>query len=103
MRYQAPATPALWFTAPVLDFSGTGARLMAEHPFRVGDAVTLQFLLPPLQRFVALEARVVRAAPSKLGTMQIGVVFDRAKADARRAIAEAASFFLFRRVKAERA
>jgi hypothetical protein len=97
VRYRTPGVSSgrVWSTSPLRDFSGTGVRFLAEHPFEAGQRMTLQLLLPMAREPVEVAARVAWAKPTMSGLVELGVAFEAEQEErARRLIHDAAAFFL---------
>lgn len=95
VRYQAfGAKSDAWLTSPLRDFSSGGARFLSGQPFRTGETIVLQLLLPTSQQPIVLKARVSWNKPGSLGSVEIGVEFEPTALAARKAISDAAQFFL---------
>ena len=95
VRYQAfGAKSDAWLTSTLRNFSSVGARFLSGQPFRMGETIVLQLLLPTSRQPIVLKARVVWNKPGSLGSMDIGVEFEPTELAARKAISDAAQFFL---------
>jgi hypothetical protein len=65
-----------WLVSPLRDLSSGGARFLSERPFKAGQFIELQLLLPFARDPVVLRARVAWTKPGRLSMMEIGVTFD---------------------------
>jgi Tfp pilus assembly protein PilZ len=65
-----------WLVSPLRDLSSSGARFLSEQPFKAGQFIELQLLLPFAHEPLALRARVAWTKPARLGMLEIGVTFE---------------------------
>ena len=101
VRYQSlPAAPRSWLVSTLRDFSQTGARFFCDRPFGVGEAMSLELVLPTSKEPVTLTARVVWAKPSRLGMTELGIEFTPPDERAASVITAAAAFFLVNKQEA---
>lgn len=88
------AGEAMWSVSTLRNFSRVGARFLSERLFGEGDKLVLQLLLPTFKEPVWVRARVIWTKPAQWGTFGLGVAFEPTEAAARKAITDAADFFL---------
>ena len=94
VRYHAQEGQGMaWDTAPLRDFSETGARFLAQSACQQGDALILQLILPMSREPVWVTARVVWVKPVQWEMQELGVAFEPGDDQTKQAIAAAAAFF----------
>ncbi len=100
VRYRLANTGQLaWQVSPLRDFSRTGVRFIAEHPYEIGAVLELQLALPTSREPLALAGRVAWAKPAFLGTAELGVTFDNIDSGSQQMIDDAIAHFLRTRPK----
>lgn len=88
------AGEAVWLVSTLRNFSRIGVRFLSERRFGEGDELVLQLFLPTSKEPVWVRARVMWTKPAQWGTFDLGVAFEPTEAAARKAITDAADFFL---------
>ncbi len=83
-----------WSVSPLHDFSVSGARFMSDRSFIIEDELELELLLPVMARPIAIRARVAWTKLSKLGLVELGVVFDAMDATTQQIIEGAVAYFV---------
>lgn len=93
--------PTRWSASPLRNLSQGGARWLTEHPLRPGEAVELKLRLPVAREPVQLTGRVAwaKTASSRMGLVEVGVIFDAMDAKTEELLEASLSYFLRREGK----
>lgn len=75
------------------DVSAGGVRMTVREMIPVGGRVKLEIHIPPLDRFVQVQGKVVRCLPARGGGFSLGVQFEQIAQEDQKALREAIDRF----------